>query len=109
MAYNEWAAKSDGDNNHLKQQLTMQNQLYPLLMEEQRLLETKGVNHPEVLAVKQRIDLARDFLANPSAPWRKTLSKGEEKIANWLSLIRSNYTVTTSNSSLTTWKFRNSF
>ncbi len=75
----EWAAKSDGDNSHLKQQLTMQNQLYPLLMEEQRLLETKGVSHPEVIAVRHRIDLARDFLASPSSPWRKNYSKGDEK------------------------------
>jgi capsular exopolysaccharide synthesis family protein len=51
--------------------VTMPNQLYPLLVEEQKLLETRGENHPEVVSLRKRIELTRNFLAGPSAPWRQ--------------------------------------
>jgi polysaccharide biosynthesis transport protein len=45
--------------------------LFPLLQEEQKLLEMRGENHVEVKALRQRIKIARDYLASPSAAWRQ--------------------------------------
>lgn len=67
----EWSNKLEhGDNPRYYQPLTMQSQLYPLLMEEQKLLETKGDNHPEVQAIRKRIDLTRNFLQSHLESWR---------------------------------------
>jgi succinoglycan biosynthesis transport protein ExoP len=66
----EWSQKLEGESARYNQPLTLQNQLYPLLMDEQRLLETKGSNHPEVQAIRQRIEITRSFLASPLGPWQ---------------------------------------
>jgi capsular exopolysaccharide synthesis family protein len=68
----EWPAKADAEGHRFNDRLTLQNQLYPLLQEEQRLLETRGEQHPETLALRKRIEVARAYLASPSAAWRKT-------------------------------------
>ncbi len=39
------------------------SQLFPLLLEEQMLLENRGPDHPEVQAIRKRIELTRQFLA----------------------------------------------
>ncbi len=39
------------------------SELFPLLLEEQLLLENHGVDHPKVLAVRKRIELTRQYLA----------------------------------------------
>src|SRR5262249_50071363 len=49
----------------------VQDQLAPLLAEEQKLLETLGPQHPQVLAVRRKIALTRGLYSNPAAPWRK--------------------------------------
>jgi beta-lactamase regulating signal transducer with metallopeptidase domain len=49
--------------------------LLALLEEEQRLLETKGANHPEVIAVRKRIEVARSLLGNASAIGMEGLEK----------------------------------
>ncbi len=56
--------------------LTLQDQLHPLLMEEQKLLASRGANHPDVVALRRRIEVTRNFLAGPSAPWRQAAGKG---------------------------------
>src|SRR5207253_405744 len=38
---------------------TLQDQMAPLLQEEQKLLERYGPNHPEVQSVRKRIEVAR--------------------------------------------------
>lgn len=53
------------------QPVTLPDKLYPLLIEEQKLRETRGEKHPEMEAIRQRIALTRNFLAGPSAPWRR--------------------------------------
>jgi capsular exopolysaccharide synthesis family protein len=63
-----WSAHAEGGRQALV--LTLQEQLYPLLQEEQKLLETKGQNHPEVIAIRNRIEVAKSYLAGPSGPYR---------------------------------------
>jgi uncharacterized protein involved in exopolysaccharide biosynthesis len=48
----------------------MQEQLAPLLLEERRLLRLCGPRHPEVAAVRERIDTARRLLLLPPAAWK---------------------------------------
>ncbi len=66
----EWANRSYDDGPRLRQPLSMQDQLYPLLLEEKKLVETRGDNHPDVIALRNRIDTTREFLSSPSAAWR---------------------------------------
>jgi capsular exopolysaccharide synthesis family protein len=44
-------------------------QVLPLLLEEERLLEHYGRNHPDVRTVRRKIELGRDLAARPSAAW----------------------------------------
>lgn len=66
----EWQHKLEGDGFR-PERLTLSNQLLPLLMEEQRLLETRGENHAEVEALRKRIETTRQFLSSPSSPFKK--------------------------------------
>jgi uncharacterized protein involved in exopolysaccharide biosynthesis len=45
-------------------------QLLPLLLEERKLLQLHGPSHPEVQAVRGRIDAARRLLLLPPAAWK---------------------------------------
>jgi polysaccharide biosynthesis transport protein len=46
---------------------TLEEQLLPLLQQEQALTEDYGPGHPQVQAVRKRIQLTRDFFARPAA------------------------------------------
>jgi uncharacterized protein involved in exopolysaccharide biosynthesis len=48
----------------------IQEQLPPLLLEERRLLRLYGPHHPEVRAVRERLDPARRLLLLPPAAWK---------------------------------------
>ena len=65
----EFSNKADVDDPRKDRGLALQDQLLPLLMEEQKLLETRGDNHPEVLTVRKRIQAARDLMTRPAAAW----------------------------------------
>jgi polysaccharide biosynthesis transport protein len=71
-----WFAKLELDVTGPGDRLTLNSQLYPLLQEEQKLLETRGEYHPELKALRQRIDIARKYLANPSAAWQTAAKAG---------------------------------
>jgi capsular exopolysaccharide synthesis family protein len=60
----EWSRKLLPDNS-TDSRATMQEQLFPLLMTEQRLLESKGPKHPDVIAAREQIAAARTFLTTP--------------------------------------------
>ncbi len=47
----------------------MPDQLTPLLLEEQKLLERYGADHPEVRSVRKRITIARNLLVVPASAW----------------------------------------
>ena len=66
-----WTARMENEGTPTTERMSLQNQLYPLLQEEQKLLETRGANHPEVQYLRKRIEMTRNFLAGPSAPWRQ--------------------------------------
>src|SRR5262249_21697418 len=64
-----FSSKSDGDDPPRERPLTPQDQLFPLLIEEQQLKDRYGPNHPKVQAVHGRIKLARDLLVRPPSAW----------------------------------------
>ncbi len=74
-----WSTKIDGDVNGPVERNSMNNQLFTLLQEEQKLLEMRGENHIEVKALRHRIEIARDYMASPAAAWRQPMPKGGTK------------------------------
>jgi capsular exopolysaccharide synthesis family protein len=71
----EFTAKSDPQEARRDKQLTLQEQLYPLFIEEQQLLESYGPKHPKVRAVRDRIRAARALLLSPATAWDPKSSK----------------------------------
>lgn len=67
------AARHEADAERGKSTLTLQEQLFPLLQEEQRLREDYGYgpNHPFVQSVRGRIEATRRFFVLPPAAHSK--------------------------------------
>ncbi|MCY2993762.1 MAG: polysaccharide biosynthesis tyrosine autokinase [Planctomycetota bacterium] len=65
------SGKADSSHPDRNASSTLKNQLLPLLLEEQTLLENYGPNHSQVLAVRQRIAATRNFFALPSAAYSR--------------------------------------
>jgi succinoglycan biosynthesis transport protein ExoP len=76
-----FSGKADGDDSRRTTAVASQEQLFPLLDEEQRLLEKFGPNHPQVQAVRKRIEMARKFFSDPAAPWRATGDQPGKEVA----------------------------
>jgi capsular exopolysaccharide synthesis family protein len=70
MAAN-FGSKSDSDDSRHSLPAGMQDQLFPLLAEEQRLKELYGPEHPQVKSIRKRIEMARQFYSNPAAPYKQ--------------------------------------
>jgi capsular exopolysaccharide synthesis family protein len=68
-----WSAKLDSEGKGPVDRPTLNSELYALLQEEQKLLESRGENHFEIKALRQRIELARNYLGTPLAAWRQTM------------------------------------
>lgn len=67
---------------------TLKSQLLPLLQEERTLTENYGPNHPQVVAVRRRIEATRTFFALPSAAYGPALDKsGKEKALSSANLV----------------------
>src|SRR5262249_50720022 len=66
----EFTRKSDGTEAARQRQTTLEDQLFPLLLEERKLLQTYGPQHAEVLAIRKRIEVARRLLLLPPTAWR---------------------------------------
>jgi len=66
----EFARKSEAPESGRDRAVNVQDQLLPLLQEEQKLLQIHGVRHPEVLAVKNRIEVTRRLLLLPPSSWK---------------------------------------
>lgn len=73
-----WTSNLEGDTSRFNEHLTYKNALYPILQEEQKLLETRGEKHPEVVAIRKRIELARSFLSSPSAQFKTPDTKNTD-------------------------------
>lgn len=67
----EWLDDSGSGDINQRSTVSMQAQLLTLLQKQERLLETKGENHPEVVAVREQVEKTRAFLSNPLAPYEK--------------------------------------
>jgi capsular exopolysaccharide synthesis family protein len=71
----EFSQKADeGDLSRVGAAIHPSDQLTPLLLEEQKLLERYGPGHPEVQSVRKRIAIARSHVVLPAAAWDKSLS-----------------------------------
>lgn len=66
----EFVRKGDLADGGRDKMLNLQEQLFPLLLEERKLLELHGPKHPEVLAVQNRIEAARRLLVLPPTAWK---------------------------------------
>ena len=65
----DFARKGDADDPRREKPFTPQEQLFPLLLEEQQLLDRYGPNHPKVQSLRRRIRVARDLLVRPPTSW----------------------------------------
>jgi polysaccharide biosynthesis transport protein len=63
-ALNLMVGHIEDEANRLRQgpQQTVEGQLFPLMLDEQILLGTLGADHPDVLAIRRRIELTRKHL-----------------------------------------------
>jgi polysaccharide biosynthesis transport protein len=68
----EFARKSENG----ERQVSLQDQLFPLMLEERKLVQIHGANHPDVAALRNRIEVARRLLVLPASAW-----KGDGEIA----------------------------
>ena len=74
------ADKNDGSGvNNLTQDKSPLAELFPLLLEEQMLLENLGPDHPKVTAVQKRIDITRKYLTETLAEEMKSASEASTK------------------------------
>ena len=62
-------ARLEQENPRQAPTVTLKEQLLPLLLEEQKLLERYGNGHPEVQTVRRRIEAAQALYANAAAAW----------------------------------------
>jgi len=65
----DFSSKNEAGESPGTRQLTHQEQLFPLILEERKLLDTYGPKHPEVLAVRNRIEATRRLLLLPPTAW----------------------------------------
>jgi len=77
----DFSGRSDSDELRREKPLTLQEQLLPLLMEEEKLRQSLGANHPDVQSVRTRIEAAREFFARPSPAWRAPAGAAQEPAA----------------------------
>ncbi len=66
----EFARKNDAPEVGRDRMVSVQDQLLPLLQEEQKLLQIHGAKHPEVTAVRNRIEVTRRLLLLPPSSWK---------------------------------------
>ena len=66
----EFARKNDTPEAGRDRSVNVQDQLLPLLQEEQKLLQIHGAKHPEVTAVRNRIEVTCRLLLLPPSSWK---------------------------------------
>lgn len=66
----EFVRKNENAEAGRERPVSVQDQLLPLVQEEQRLLQIHGAKHPEVLAVHNRIEVTRRLLLLPASSWK---------------------------------------
>lgn len=66
----EFNRKNDAAEPGRERQANLQDQLFPLLMEERKLAQIHGSNHPEVKEIRNRIEIARRLMILPVTAWK---------------------------------------
>ncbi|MBI1831350.1 MAG: hypothetical protein HYR84_07870 [Planctomycetes bacterium] len=56
-------------------QANVQDQLFPLLMEQRKLTQIHGPNHPAIKEISERVEMARRLMVLPPAAWQCDLDK----------------------------------
>jgi uncharacterized protein involved in exopolysaccharide biosynthesis len=64
----DFSRKNDAEANRERQ--SSQDQLFPMLMEERKLVQLHGSDHPDVAALRNRINMARHLLVLPPSAWK---------------------------------------
>ena len=66
----EFMRKGDTAESAVQRSVTAQDQLFTLLLEERKLNELHGPKHPEVIELRNRIDVARRMIVLPPSAWK---------------------------------------
>jgi succinoglycan biosynthesis transport protein ExoP len=66
----EFTRKNENAEAGRDRQVGLQDQLFPLLLEERKLIQTHGANHPDVAALRNRIEVVRRLLVLPPSAWK---------------------------------------
>jgi succinoglycan biosynthesis transport protein ExoP len=74
----EFPSRGEGGDSRRDKPQALQDQLVPLLLEEQKLLQSYGPNHPDLQAVRKRIAATRAFFTRPSPAWEVATTQGGE-------------------------------
>lgn len=69
----EFARRNDAAEPGNEKLVSSQDQLLPLLQEEQKLQQIHGAKHPEVLAAQNRIEVTRRLLLLPPSSWKSDI------------------------------------
>lgn len=83
------SSKQDADPaaGRATRSVAMQDVLHPLLMQERRLQESFGDDHPELVALRKRIETTRALFSRPSAAWERTPQQGD-LVESYLQYLR---------------------
>lgn len=66
----EFMRKGDTAESAVQRNVTAQDQLFTLVLEERKLSEVRGPNHPEVVELRKRIEDARRLIVLPPSAWK---------------------------------------
>jgi hypothetical protein len=58
----------------------MQDQLLPLVLEERKLAQQVGAKHPDLIAVRKKIEIAGNLMVLPPTVWNAAVDKGGKSI-----------------------------
>jgi polysaccharide biosynthesis transport protein len=72
----EFARKADAAEPARERAINLQEQLFPLLLEERKLLQMHGAKHSEVLDIRKRIEVARRLMLLPPTAWQGAQADG---------------------------------
>ena len=66
----DFMRKAEGAEPGRERPMSLQDQLFPMLLEERRLVQIHGVKHAEVVELRKRIEAARLLMLLPAAAWK---------------------------------------
>ncbi len=76
----EFIRKTDAADPAREKAVNLHEQLFPLLLEERKLLQLHGPKHPEVLDIRKRIEVARRLVLLPPTAWQGAQDDGSNSV-----------------------------